>query len=145
MPYHSLGSKAWRLLHVLKVLTTVFPTSSTQPHNIFVDYLHTNSPFLTVDDFGVACAPGLTTGEPGAGGLTVVGTPGYMSPECMVLDMLTDVAVSSGQAKAQQLRALGAYTRGQEREPGVDVWAAGVFFMAMLTGKHTAVRLFFVW
>ena len=110
-----------------------------QPHNVLLDG---NGPQckLKLCDFGLASAPNLSTrGFPlPPNGCTLAGSPGYFSPEVLLMELMGEAQQSGDHATAQKYQAWGIWSEGCHRAPAVDIWGAGVTFMAMVTGESRA-------
>ena len=63
----------------------------------------------------------------------MAGTPGFLSPEVMVLLMIVENSVSNWE-RAEELQQMGIWVAGAEREAAVDIWGCGIVFMNLITG-----------
>ena len=90
--------------------------------------------------FGLACAPTLSTrGAPAlTNGSSLAACPGYFSPEVLLMELMREAQQLGDHATVQRYKAWGIWSEGCERAPAVDIWAAGVTYMASLTGERRA-------
>ena len=110
--------------------------SPVQPNNVMREAA---TGVAKLFDFGIAYAPGHSARETSPSELqyTLAGAPSYYSPEMLAMSLQLEARAAGCDHTIAVVEGWGLWERGWERAAAVDIWALGVLYVAMLTGKAT--------